>query len=108
MADDVELNPGVGGKIIRADEVGGALHQSVKITIGADGVDGGFVDGVNPLPVSVSGSLVPESHDWVGVTYNDLGKIGTVTYRTGGPGGEIVATLTLAYVAGRLSSIAKS
>ncbi len=61
--------------------------------------------------VAVAGmasALVSESHDWVGIVYNGLGKIDTITYRRGGAIGAVVATLALAYSAGRLSSVAKT
>jgi hypothetical protein len=53
-------------------------------------------------------ALVSEEHDWIGLTYNTLGKIATATYKLGGAGGTTVATLTLGYTAGRLTSIAKT
>lgn len=37
MADNTELNAGSGGDIIASDEIGGAKHQRVKISLGADG-----------------------------------------------------------------------
>lgn len=51
MSDSVGYTPGTGA-LIAADNVGGVLHQRVKLTIGADGVNDGDVSAANPLPVS--------------------------------------------------------
>ena len=40
------------GTVVAADEIAGAIHQRMKITIGADGVNDGDVSKANPLPVS--------------------------------------------------------
>jgi len=50
MADNIDVTPGV-GKTVAADEIAGALHQRVKITVGADGTNDGDVSSANPLPV---------------------------------------------------------
>jgi len=46
-------------------------------------------------------SLVTEPYDFIQLTYvsagNGIGEVETVTYRQGGSGGTIVATLTLTY-----------
>ena len=46
-------------------------------------------------------SLVPEEYDYIALTYvtsgNGTGEIETVTYRSGGASGTVVATLTLTY-----------
>jgi hypothetical protein len=49
VADNVEYTPGTGATIA-ADEVGGVLHQRVKITHGADGVADDATED-SPLPV---------------------------------------------------------
>jgi hypothetical protein len=51
MPDNVGYTPG-SGATVAADEIGGALHQRVKIGVGTDGtaVD---VSDTNPLPVDV-------------------------------------------------------
>jgi hypothetical protein len=51
MADNVGYTPG-SGATVAADEIGGVLHQRVKIGVGADGaaVD---VSNANPIPVDV-------------------------------------------------------
>ena len=57
MADNVGYTPG-SGATIAADEIGGVLHQRVKIS---HGVDGSAVDtsASNPMPVDASyGELV--------------------------------------------------
>ena len=53
MADNVGYTPGTGA-LVAADEIGGVLHQRVKIGVGDDGtaVD---VSPANPLPVEVVG-----------------------------------------------------
>jgi hypothetical protein len=50
MADNIGYTPG-SGATVAADEIGGVLHQRVKIGIGDDGtaVD---VSAANPMPVS--------------------------------------------------------
>lgn len=51
MSDGVQANPGSGGDLIAADDVGGVKIQRVKMVIGADGVNDGDVAAANPLPV---------------------------------------------------------
>lgn len=51
MADNIDVSPGV-GKTIAADDIGGILHQRVKIVIGADGVSSGDIAAGNPMPIS--------------------------------------------------------
>ena len=65
------------------------------------------------LEARLAGSLVPETHDYIAITYvaagNGVGEIETVIYKTGGAGGSTAATLTLAYDAShRLSSVTAS
>ena len=64
MADNIDVTPGV-GKTVAADEIAGALHQRVKITVGADGTNDGDVSGANPLPVVQTGAL-PEGANAIG------------------------------------------
>lgn len=56
MADNVGYTPG-SGATVAADEIGGVLHQRVKIGVGGDGtaVD---VSSSNPLPVDVNGEML--------------------------------------------------
>lgn len=51
MADNVDITAGA-GTTIRTDDVGGVQYPASKLVVGADGVDGGFVSAVNPLPVT--------------------------------------------------------
>jgi hypothetical protein len=57
MADNVNYTPGV-GKVIAADDVGGVLHERVKISLGADGeaqdLDSGQQLAANSLPVVIA------------------------------------------------------
>ena len=51
--------------------------------------------------------LVPEEYDYMALSYTS-GKLTGVVYKTGGSGGTTVATLTLVYAAGKLSTITRS
>ena len=50
MADNVNVTPG-SGATIAADDVGGVLHQRVKLVMGGEGVSEGDVASSNPMPV---------------------------------------------------------
>ena len=50
MADNVGYTPGSGASIA-ADDIGGVLHQRVKVGIGADG-SATDVSSANPMPVA--------------------------------------------------------
>jgi hypothetical protein len=50
VADNVGYTPG-SGAVIAADDIGGVLHQRVKVGIGVDGTSAD-VSSVNPMPVS--------------------------------------------------------
>lgn len=52
MADNFTANAGAGGDTFAADDIAGVKFPRGKITLGADGVDGGDVSASNPLPVS--------------------------------------------------------
>ncbi len=54
MADNVAITAGTGTSIA-ADDIGGVLHQRVKLIIGADGVNDGDVSATNPIPVKSPG-----------------------------------------------------
>ena len=56
MADNIGYTPGTGATVA-ADEIGGVLHQRVKIGVGADGtaVD---VSEANPMPMAAYGELI--------------------------------------------------
>lgn len=51
MADNVELNPGSGGAVIAADDVGGVLYPRNKVGFGVDGEYADVSDG-SPLPIT--------------------------------------------------------
>lgn len=53
MADNVNVTEG-SGKTVAGDDIGGVIHQRVKITVGADGSNDGDVSSANPMPVSVA------------------------------------------------------
>jgi hypothetical protein len=54
MADNTTLNPGVGGDVVAADDVGGVKYQVVKLDLGANGVSSP-VSGTLPI----SGDVAP-------------------------------------------------
>jgi len=54
MADNVGITPGTGATAA-ADDIGGVLHQRVKITLGSDGVSDGDVSSANPMPTQDTG-----------------------------------------------------
>ncbi len=56
MSDNVGYTPG-SGAIVAADNVGGNLHQRVKISVGADGV-AEDASATTPLPVAAYGELI--------------------------------------------------
>lgn len=62
----------------------------------------------NPVPVSgpIPGLDIP-AHDYIGMTYTGSDLTGVV-YKSGGSAGDTVATLTLAYTDGNLTSVTKS
>ncbi len=62
-------------------------------------------DSGNPIPV-VTGLEIPE-HDYIALSYTGDDLTG-VSYKTGGSGGTTVATLTLVYSDGKLTSVTKS
>lgn len=53
MADNVNVTPG-SGATIAADDVGGVLHQRVKLVMGGEGVSEGDVASSNPMPVKAT------------------------------------------------------
>lgn len=62
----------------------------------------------NPVPVTgpIPGLDIP-AHDYIAMTYTGSDLTGVV-YKTGGVDGTTVATLTLTYTDGNLTSVAKS
>lgn len=73
-----------------------------------------FDDATSALKVkAIAGNLVTDVYDYIALTYvpsgNGAGQIETVTFKTGGSSGTLVATLTLAYDASNnLTSVTKS
>jgi hypothetical protein len=59
MPDNVGYTPG-SGALIAADDIGGNLHQRVKVVVGADGVSDGDVSLTNPMPIQGVGELVEQ------------------------------------------------
>ena len=57
MADNIGYTPGAGATIA-ADDIGGNLHQRIKIVLGPDGTADGDVSSSNPMPVMAQGELV--------------------------------------------------
>lgn len=57
MADNVGITPGAGATVA-ADDIGGILHQRVKIVVGDDGVNAGDVSLANPIPTRENGELL--------------------------------------------------
>ena len=53
MADNTTLNPGVGGDVVAADDVGGVKYQRVKLDLGGDGLAAPVV---GAIPVSGVGA----------------------------------------------------
>jgi hypothetical protein len=55
MSDNTVLNPGAGGDVIAADDIGGVKVQRIKLMLGPDGVNDGDVSADNPMPVVATG-----------------------------------------------------
>ena len=72
MADNVGYTPGAGATIA-ADDIGGVLHQRIKLGIGADGtaVD---VSSANPMPVNASNGELVEALEALRMATNSLTK----------------------------------
>ena len=57
MSNNIPVTPGTGA-VIAADDIGGVLHQKVKLVLGNDGTSDGDVSATNPMPVAiVSGEM---------------------------------------------------
>jgi len=65
--------------------------------------------GMTSAQQTVTGFSVPK-HDYISFSPTAAPSTGsqTITYKIGGSGGTTVATLTLAFVAGNISTITKS
>lgn len=55
MADNIGYTPGTGATVA-ADEIGGVLHQRIKLGIGADGV-AVDVSAANPMPITATSPI---------------------------------------------------
>jgi hypothetical protein len=69
--------------------------------------DGETFDRIIVEDVIAGGGLGVPEHDHIALAYTD-GNLTGVTYRSGGPSGTVVATLTLGYTDGNLTSVARS
>lgn len=80
--------------------------STANIETSVDNVD----TNTTALNEKVAASLVPEKHDYIALTYvGATTDVQTVTYKDGGSGGTIVATLTLGYDgSNRLTSVTRS
>jgi len=106
MADNVGYTPGAGASIA-ADDISGVLYQRMKVTLGADGVNGGDLSSSNPMPVT-SGISLPA---WDYMSLSSGATTDTYTFKTGGAGGSTVATVALEYTdatKATLSTVTKS
>jgi hypothetical protein len=56
MSDNIGYTPG-SGATVAADNVGGNLHQRIKISVGADGVAADASEST-PLPIAAYGELI--------------------------------------------------
>lgn len=56
---------------------------------------------------SVANSLVPETYDYVALSYTGSNLTGVV-FKRGGASGNVVSTLTLAYTGSNLTSVTKT
>jgi hypothetical protein len=52
MADNVPINPGIGGAVIATDDIAGVQYQRIKLVLGDNGINAGDVSSTNPIPVS--------------------------------------------------------
>lgn len=70
MADNVGYTPG-SGATVAADDIGGVLHQRVKIGIGADGtaVD---LSSANPMPITASSAIPISTPSAIDVTVGNF------------------------------------
>jgi hypothetical protein len=77
MSDNVGYTPG-SGATIAADNISGSLHQRIKVTIGADGVNDGDVSAADPMPVSVplagSATILTLTTNATGTTWTAFGS----------------------------------
>lgn len=95
------------GSSMRTDSVGIKNVSGTQINPATEAKQDDIISAITG-----SAGLVPDSYDYVALTYvsagNGIGEIETATYKTGGSGGTTVAILTLAYDANsNLTSVTK-
>lgn len=73
MVDNIEITPG-SGRTVAADDIAGALHQRVKLSVGGDGeaadLDFGQAGMANSLPVTLASDQSPLPVDAWGLRPN--------------------------------------
>lgn len=97
MADNTQLNTGTGGNTIRDIEKTAGIHtQVVAFDIGGSGAES-LLSSANPLPVlSGSNGLNLPNYDYAAQSQTSTQDVWT--FKTGGSGGALVATVTINYV----------
>ena len=70
MADNVGYTPGTGATVA-ADDIGGVLHQRVKIGIGADG-SATDVSSANPMPITAPSAIPISTPSAIDVAVNNF------------------------------------
>lgn len=89
----------------------GTLGRKAALTdiafVDENGVSYGVKQTDNVPHVHLEGSLVNESHDYIGLTYTG-DNLTQVVYKNGGSSGTIVSTLTLAYTGSVLDSVTRT
>ena len=57
MADNIPVTPG-SGVTVAGDDIGGVLHQRIKLVLGIDGVSDGDVSNTNPMPAALTAAQI--------------------------------------------------
>lgn len=86
----------------------GALKVDIgnaTLSVTAEGVEIKNDSG-NPVPVA-SGLEIPK-HDYIGLTYDGSNNLTGVVYKINGASGTTVATLSLTYSGGNLTSVSRT
>jgi len=108
---------GDGDKYVRGTIAEGSAVADEPVVIGAEDDSGNVAnlqtDSLKNLKILDASQLVPKVYDYIALTYvsagNGAGEVETITYKTGGAGGDTVATLTIAYNADdEISTITRS
>jgi len=73
MADNVTLNPGVGGAVVASDDIGSVQYQRIKNGFGDDGVYSD-VSTTNPFPVTVPSGELIEAIEALRMTMGSLAR----------------------------------